>query len=101
MISNRWSTTKLLVFASRIAFAASFGLFGMLAIEADAQYAPSIQGGGASLPAPTYRQNFNCYGMPLTNPPDPAADTYVPSQCTDVGYSIDRKSVVYGKSVDL
>src|SRR5258708_11467138 len=45
---------------------------------AEAQYTPNIQGGGASLPAPTYRQDFNCYGMPLTNPPDPAADTGVP-----------------------
>src|ERR1700687_2449714 len=93
MISNRWSTTKLLVFASRIAFAASFGLFGMLAIEADAQYAPSIQGGGASLPAPTYRQDFNCYGMPLTSPPDPASDTYVPPECTGAGYPVDSTKI--------
>jgi hypothetical protein len=56
-------------------------------------YTPNIQGGGATLPAPTYRQDFNCFGMPLTNPPDPAADTYVPPECTGAGYPIDTTKI--------
>jgi ABC-type phosphate transport system substrate-binding protein len=99
MKSNVWSTTKLLILASRIAFAASLCLFSMLAIEADAQYAPNIQGGGASLPAPTYRQNFNCYAMPLTNPPDPAADTYIPPECSNAAYPIDSTKIFRYSSV--
>src|ERR1700737_1307842 len=66
---------------------------------AEAQYTPNIQGGGASLPAPTYRQDFNCYGMPLTNPPDPAADTGVPLQCQDAGYPIDSTKIFRYASV--
>ncbi len=66
---------------------------------AEAQYTPNIQGGGASLPAPTYRQDFNCYGMPLTNPPDPAADTGVPLQCQGAGYPIDSTKIFRYASV--
>jgi len=63
--------------------------YGVLAAGVvHAQYVPNIQGGGATLPAPTYRQDFNCYGMPLTNPPDPSSDTIVPPQCTGAGYPV-------------
>jgi ABC-type phosphate transport system substrate-binding protein len=60
---------------------------------AEAQYTPNIQGGGSSLAAPTYHQDFNCYGMPLTNPPDPPPDTYVPTECTGAGYPIDTSKI--------
>src|SRR6516165_3886499 len=56
-------------------------------------YTPNIQGGGATLPAPTYRQDFNCFGMPLTNPPDPSSDTYVPPECMGAGYPIDSTKI--------
>jgi ABC-type phosphate transport system substrate-binding protein len=53
-------------------------------------YTPNIQGGGATLPAPTYRQDFNCFGMPLTSPPDPTSDTYVPPECGSAAKPIAR-----------
>src|SRR5258708_39013064 len=66
---------------------------------AEGQYTPNIQGGGASLPAPTYRQDFNCYGMPLTNPPDPAADPGVPPQCQGAGDPADSTTIFREASV--
>ena len=60
---------------------------------AEAQYSPNIQGGGSTLAGPTYRQDFNCFGMPLTNPPDPASDTYVPPECNGAGYPIDSSKI--------
>jgi len=66
----------------------------MVATIGSAQsYTPNIQGGGATLPAPTYRQDFKCFRMPLTNPPDPSSDTYVPPECTGVGYPIDSSKI--------
>jgi len=59
----------------------------------EAQYSPNIQGGGSTLATTVYRQDFNCYGMPLTNPPDPASDTYVPPECTGAGYPIDATKI--------
>jgi hypothetical protein len=58
-------------------------LYGVMAatVGSPQSYTPNIQGGGATLPAPTYRQDFNCFGMPLTSPPDPTSDTYVPPEC--------------------
>ena len=77
------------------ALAAGVFLCGaMVATIGSAQsYTPNIQGGGATLPAPTYRQDFNCFGMPLTNPPDPISDTYVPPECTGSGYPIDSSKI--------
>jgi hypothetical protein len=70
-------------YGSHVAIAVGVLFGGVHALTpASAQpYTPNIQGGGATLPAPTYRQDFNCYGMPLTNPPDPASDTFVPPEC--------------------
>jgi hypothetical protein len=83
-----------------LAVAGGAALFTALpARVAEAQYTPTIQGGGASLPAPTYRQQFNCVGLPLTSPPDPASDTYVPSECTGASYPIDSTEIFrYGSS---
>ena len=74
-------------------FAGAVLLAAAQARTAEAQYSPNIQGGGSTLAAPTYRQDFNCYGMPLTNPPDPAPDTYVPQECTGTGYPIDNSKI--------
>jgi ABC-type phosphate transport system substrate-binding protein len=79
---------------STLAIAAGVTLFvGVPASTVEAQYSPNIQGGGSTLAAPVYRQDFNCYGMPLTSPPDPPSDTYVPPQCSGVAYPIDTTKI--------
>jgi phosphate transport system substrate-binding protein len=82
------------VLKSTLAIAAGVTLcIAVPATVAEAQYSPNIQGGGSTLAAPVYRQDFNCDGMPLTSPPDPASDTYVPPECTGTGYPIDTTKI--------
>jgi hypothetical protein len=87
-------SVKANLLTSTLGVAVGVALFvGVPVRVAEAQYSPNIQGGGSTLAGPIYRQDFNCFGMPLTNPPDPDADTFVPAECTGGSYPIDTTKI--------